>query len=141
MSQALKTMKAWTPEEADPEFEMTPMIDVVFLLIAFFMTLISFISSELIKIELPEAEQAIIPEDPGDRQYISIDNEGQAHWGAKPISYEALPLELEKARQRNPRIKVYLRADALASHRHVNRVMTACAKAQIFDVIFANNKD
>ena len=134
-------MKAWTPEEADPEFEMTPMIDVVFLLIAFFMTLISFISSELIKIELPEAEEANIPEDPGERQYISIDNEGQSYWGAKPITYEALPLALEKARQRNPRLKVYLRADASTTHRYVNKVMAACAKAQVFDVIFANNKD
>ena len=134
-------MKAWTPEEADPEFEMTPMIDVVFLLIAFFMTLISFISSELIKLELPEAEEATIPEDPGERQYISIDEEGQSYWGAKPISYEALSIELEKARQRNPRLKVYLRADAKATHRYVNKVMNACAKAQIFDVIFANNKD
>lgn len=134
-------MKAWTPEDADPEFEMTPMIDVVFLLIAFFMTLISFISSELIKLELPEAEEATIPEDPGERQYISIDDEGQSYWGAKPISYEALSLELEKARQRNPRLKVYLRADANATHRYVNKVMNACAKAQIFDVIFANNKD
>ena len=134
-------MKAWTPEDTDPEFEMTPMIDVVFLLIAFFMTLISFISSELIKLELPEAEEATIPEDPGERQYISIDDEGQSYWGAKPISYEALSLELEKARQRNPRLKVYLRADANATHRYVNKVMNACAKAQIFDVIFANNKD
>lgn len=134
-------MKAWTPEEADPEFEMTPMIDVVFLLIAFFMTLISFISAELIKIELPEAEESTIPEDPGERQYISINNEGQAHWGAEPITYEALPLELEKARQRNPRLKVYLRADAKSSHRYVNKVMAACAQARIFDVIFANNKD
>ena len=120
---------------------MTPMIDVVFLLIAFFMTLISFISSELIKLELPEAEEATIPEDPGERQYISIDNEGQSYWGAIPIAYESIPLELEKARQRQPRLKVYLRADAKTSHRHVNKVMTACAKAQIFDVIFANNKD
>ena len=134
-------MKSWTPEEADPEFEMTPMIDVVFLLIAFFMTLISFISSELIKLELPEAEESTIPEDPGERQYISIDEKGQSYWGARPITYEAIPLELEKARQRNPRLKVYLRADAKSAHRHVNKVMSACAQAQVFDIIFANNKD
>ena len=134
-------MKPWTPEEVDPEFEMTPMIDVVFLLIAFFMTLISFVSSELIKLELPEAKQATVPEDPSGRQYISIDSEGQSYWGAKPITFEALPFELEKARQKNPRLKVYLRADAEAPHRYVNKVMTACAKAQVFDIIFANSKD
>ncbi|MAW20509.1 MAG: biopolymer transporter ExbD, partial [Puniceicoccaceae bacterium] len=41
------------------------MIDVVFLLIAFFMTLISFISAELVELELPEAVEASIPEEPG----------------------------------------------------------------------------
>ena len=72
-------MAMWTPEEVDPEFELTPMIDVVFLLIAFFMTLISFISAELVELELPEAVEASIPEEPGDRQYISIDREGQLY--------------------------------------------------------------
>ena len=80
-------MKMWAPDDVDPEFELTPMIDVVFLLIAFFMTLMSFISAELIKLELPTAEQASIPEDPGERQYISVTTEGELYLGAAPISY------------------------------------------------------
>ena len=72
-------MKIWSPDEADPEFELTRMIDVVFLLIAFFMTLMSFISAELIKLELPTAEEASIPEDPGDRQYISVTTSGELY--------------------------------------------------------------
>ena len=58
-------MKTWSPEEVDPEFELTPMIDIVFLLIAFFMTLISFISAELIDLKLPDANQSSIPEEQG----------------------------------------------------------------------------
>lgn len=134
-------MKTWTPEEVDPEFELTPMIDVVFLLIAFFMTLISFISAELIELKLPEAKQATIPEDPGERQYISVDLEGDAYFGAAPISYEALPAALVAARTAQPTVKIYLRADADTPHRHVNRVMEACASAGVFDLIFASNKD
>ena len=134
-------MKTWTPEEVDPEFELTPMIDVVFLLIAFFMTLISFISAELIELKLPEAKQATIPEDPGERQYISVDLAGDAYFGAYPISYEALPNALIAAREAQPSVKIYLRADAETPHRHVNRVMEACATAGVFDLIFASNKD
>jgi biopolymer transport protein ExbD len=134
-------MKTWTPEEVDPEFELTPMIDVVFLLIAFFMTLISFISAELIELQLPEAKQATIPEDPGERQYISVDLAGQAYYGAAPISYEALPQALIATREALPAMKIYLRADADTPHRHVNRVMEACATAGVFDLIFASNKD
>lgn len=134
-------MAMWTPEDVDPEFELTPMIDVVFLLIAFFMTLISFISSELVELELPEAEQATIPEEPGERQYISVDAEGQIYLGATPISEEALTAQLASLRVQLPRLKVFLRADANTQHRHVNRVMEATAQAGIYDLIFASSKD
>lgn len=131
----------WTPDEQDPEFELTPMIDVVFLLIAFFMTLISFISSELVELELPEAEKATIPEEPGERQYISINASGELYFGALPITEEALTLRLSQLKTDIPTLKVFLRADAHTPHRYVNSVMEATAKAGIFDLIFASSKD
>jgi biopolymer transport protein ExbD len=134
-------MKTWSPEEVDPEFELTPMIDIVFLLIAFFMTLISFITEEIIELRLPDANQASIPEEQGERQYISVDIDGQAYLGATPISYEKLPAALAAKRIAHPRLKVFLRADTKTAHRHVNRVMGACAQAGIFDLIFASNKN
>jgi biopolymer transport protein ExbD len=134
-------MAIWTPEEKDPEFELTPMIDVVFLLIAFFMTLISFISSELIELTLPEAEQATVPDEPGERQYISIDAQGQLYFGSQPISETALVGRLQQMRESFPTIQVYLRADSETAHRHVNRVMAATAQAGIFDLIFASSQD
>ncbi|MDP4694071.1 MAG: hypothetical protein NWS00_05940, partial [Opitutales bacterium] len=38
-------------------------------------------------------------------------------------------------------IQLFLRADATTAHRHVNRVMSACAQAGIFNLIFASAKD
>lgn len=131
----------WTPNEVDPEFELTPMIDVVFLLIAFFMTLISFITSELVELELPEAEKASIPDEPGERQYISVKIDGQLYFGAFPITAEALTARLTTLKEEVPQLKVFLRADSQTAHRHVNRVMEATAKAGIFDLIFASSKD
>ena len=133
-------MKTWAPDEVDPDFELTPMIDIVFLLIAFFMTLISFVSAELVELSLPDANQSSVPEEPGDRQYISVDIEGQAYFGSTPIAYEALADSLAAQRTAYPALKVFLRADAGTPHRHVNRVMEACAQAGIFDLIFASNK-
>jgi biopolymer transport protein ExbD len=134
-------MAMWTPDETTAEFELTPMIDVVFLLIAFFMTLISFISVELIELELPEAEQATIPEEPGERQYISIDRVGQIYLGAVPASADELTARLRTLRQNYPTLKVFLRADAQTPHRYVNRVMDAVGSAGIYDLIFASSKD
>ena len=134
-------MAMWTPDETAAEFELTPMIDVVFLLIAFFMTLISFISAELVQLELPEAEQATVPEEPGERQYISIDEAGELYFGAKPITEQGLTRQLTAMKEELPRLKVFLRADSNTPHRYVNRVMEATAKAGIFDLIFASAKD
>jgi biopolymer transport protein ExbD len=134
-------MKTWQPDDTDPEFELTPMIDIVFLLIAFFMTLISFISAELVELKLPDANQASIPKDPGERQFISIDQEGKVFIGATESSYAALPNALNTMRAQYPNLKVFLRADAQTSHRFVNQAMEACAQAGIFDLIFASNKN
>ncbi|NCG09352.1 MAG: hypothetical protein GWO81_07290 [Verrucomicrobia bacterium] len=134
-------MKLWAPDDVDPEFELTPMIDVVFLLIAFFMTLMSFISAELVKLELPTAEESTIPEDPGERQYISVNADGEVFYGAAPITYETLPQALVRTREELPGLKLYLRADTTTPHRYVNRVMEACAQAGIFDLIFASSQD
>ena len=118
-------MKLWTPDDVDPEFELTPMIDVVFLLIAFFMTLMSFISAELIKLELPTAEEATIAEEPGERQYISLLENGELYFGSTSLTYDILPQALLKARQELPTLQLYLRADSTTPHRYVNRVMEA----------------
>lgn len=134
-------MKTWQPDEADPEFELTPMIDIVFLLIAFFMTLISFISAELVALKLPDANQASVPEDPGERQFISIDQAGKVFIGATESSYAALPNALSTMRAQYPSLKVFLRADAQTPHRYVNQTMEVCAEAGIFDLIFASNKN
>ncbi|MEM7790742.1 MAG: biopolymer transporter ExbD [Verrucomicrobiota bacterium] len=134
-------MKTWTPDEVDPEFELTPMIDVVFLLIAFFMTLISFISSELIELELPEAAEATVPEEPGERQYISVQADGTVFLGSTEIPMNELPSRLTSMKEQLPSLKVFLRADGNTPHTYVNQVMGATAKAGIFDLIFASSKD
>ena len=134
-------MKIWSPDHVDPEFEMTPMIDVVFLLIAFFMTLMSFITAELIELELPIAEESSIPEDSGERQYISVDPNGVVFFGSNPTTYDSLPNQLRTMRERMPQVKLYLRADATTQHRHINDVMSACAQAGIYDLIFASSQE
>jgi biopolymer transport protein ExbD len=133
-------MKVWKQDETDPSFELTPMIDVVFLLIAFFMVLTNFITRELIDLEVPIAEKATVPDEQRDRQFISIQADGALYFGALPIAYDDLSNYLIRALAANPNMKLYLRADADAAHRYINDVMAACAAAGIFDLIFATNQ-
>lgn len=134
-------MKTWMPSDTDEGFELTPMIDVVFLLIAFFMTITAEITEENIKIEVPIAEEAKVPEERGIRQTISIDETGQIFFGSRLMVPDELTEAIRFALETDPETRVYLRADARAAHRHVQQVMRATAAAGLYDLIFATNQE
>jgi len=117
------------------------MIDVVFLLIAFFMTITSQISKENIKIEIPVAEEAIIPEEKGLRQTVSVDADGTIYFGTIAMTPEELVPAIREVISTNPDMRVYIRADSRTAHRHVQAAMQATAEAGLNDVIFASNQE
>lgn len=129
-------MKVRAQQDDDTNFELTSMIDVVFLLIAFFMTVTSFASAELVKVDMPIADKSIVPEDSRDRQFISIDKDGNFYIGARPSSLDDIKATVA-ARAANPQFKgVYLRADKATRYRFISEVMKACAEAGIQNIIF-----
>ena len=133
-------MKVRTQSDDETTFELTSMIDVVFLLIAFFMTVTSFASAEMVKVEMPIAPEAKVPEDSRDRQFISIDKDGNFYLGAK----ESTGDEIEQAiavRAADPNFKgVYLRADSQTPYRYTSEIMKRCAKVGVYNIIFGVEK-
>ncbi len=117
------------------------MIDVVFLLIAFFMTITSEITEENIKIEVPVAVEAQVPEERGIRQTISIDESGNIFFGARQMAPDELVEAIRFAIETSPEILVYVRADARTPHRYVQEVMQATTQAGLTDLIFATNQE
>ena len=134
-------MKTWRAPEGDDKFEMTPMIDVVFLLITFFMTVTSYASAELVQVVMPNAPEAKVPEDVGDRQFLSISETGTYFLGAFSASLD----DIKKAlivRNSVPGFKgAYIRADAHTPHKYVNDLMKVCAEAGVYNILFGTLKD
>ncbi|MGF1531826.1 MAG: ExbD/TolR family protein [Puniceicoccaceae bacterium] len=127
-------------EPAD-DFELTPMIDVVFLLIAFFMTVSSLLSDELIKITMPQAAEAKVPEEKRNRQFVTVASDGSVFLGA--FLYEdmdAFSAEIRRRASTEIDFKIYIRGDAGVAHREVRKVMEAVADAGVFDIIFATEQ-
>ena len=72
------------------ELDLTPLIDVVFMLLLFFI-LASTFSSPVLPVALPEAGTAErVPEDPA-RLVLAIDAEGQLHHRGDVVGPESLP--------------------------------------------------
>ncbi len=134
-------MKVWKPSDDDGRFEMTSMIDIVFLLIAFFMTVTSFASSELIQVAMPIAPEAKVPEEIGDRQFISIAENGNYFLGAYKSDLESIKAALIKRNQVEGFKGAYIRADANVSHRYISELLKVCAEASVYNILFGTLKD
>jgi biopolymer transport protein ExbD len=119
---------------------MTPMIDVVFLLIIFFL-----VSSHLARqdatlpVSLPVAASA--DEDPSlssSRITLTVTDDGAMHLGGQPLALDQLPSRLATAiRSYGGDIEVRLRASRVLPYRQVEPIMVACARAGVWNVTFA----
>lgn len=130
-------MKFWTPSEEDGDIDLTPMIDIVFLLIVFFMTVASMITAEKHPIDMPVSLNSVLPEDFGERSTITIMRDGSLYAGVYPVTLDDLPEVLAGEKERRANLKVYLRADRGTEHQFVSEVMQACASVGLSNVVFA----
>ncbi|MGB0744314.1 MAG: ExbD/TolR family protein [Opitutales bacterium] len=130
-------MKIWSPDPENEDIDLTPMIDIVFLLIVFFMTVANMITAEKIEVNMPVAIHSVIPEEFGGRNTITVSQDGSIFAGVYPTDLDGLEEILLRELETNPELKVYIRADSYTEHQYINDVMETCAAIGIFNVIFA----
>lgn len=119
--------------------DLTPMIDVVFLLIIFFL-----VSSHLARretrlaLDLPQATTGQADDDPSPRLTINIAADGELLLGALPIDAPQLAARLTEAKnaQAEP-LRVRLRGDERAPYAAIEPALAACAAAGVEDIALA----
>lgn len=77
-------------DDFDADIDLTPLIDVVFMLLLFFI-LASTFGSPALKVALPSARTAERTENDASRLVLSIDAGGTLHHLNAPVSAEAIP--------------------------------------------------
>lgn len=134
-------IKRRTRIRAEEEFQMAPMIDMVFLLLVFFMSVSTLVhAGRTIEVELPESEQSDVPDDLADRGTLTIDADGRVYIGAEAVTLTQLRQHLRRALAENPRLRVHVRADREAEFGAIKEVLRACAEAGAHDVIYATHQ-
>lgn len=129
-------------EGGDDEIDMAPMIDMVFLLLIFFMVASHLTALERIPVKLPVAEASKVPEATQDRQMISIRATGDGNEKAmifmnlQEVEIEEFTVEIANLYEADSDLQVYLRADRNVQHKHIKAIMQACADVGIVDIIF-----
>jgi biopolymer transport protein ExbD len=122
----------------DAKIQMTPMIDMTFLLLVFFMVT-SKITNEQKKLEikLPTAATAKIPEDLSGRDIINIDQEGRYYAGEHLVDLAGLKRHLKQRLIDYPPLKISVRADSKTPAKQIKEVMKAAAEAGAVEVVFS----
>lgn len=117
------------PQPGQPEISMAPLIDVVFLLLIFFMVATVFPENRGLAIEPPASQQAqSLPRQP---LVLTIAAEGQVALGEQLIAVaDIAPLVAERLRMQ-PDISVVLRVDRRATTELLIQVMDACKLAGV----------
>ena len=129
-------MKGFQPPASKHSPDLTPMIDVVFLLIVFFMVVAQRMSEQYIELSaLAVAGNSKVEESPPSRTIISIDEtpEGQIiYWGEALIDMTQIGFCVKK----NPDWKVFLRVHPKVTHAVVQDAMKEIGNAGQADIIF-----
>ena len=118
--------------EETPAVNLTPMIDVVFLLIIFFLVGTKFYELEReISVRLPEASDARPLTKPPQEIIINVARDGAITVNREAVTVATLVGLLRGARARYPDQAVLVRGDREAQHQMVVNVLGACVRAGI----------
>ncbi len=121
-------------------FNMTPMIDIVFLLIIFFILSSHFARQETqLELSLPEAASGQeAPLDETRRVIVSVLPDGQLHLAGAPLDAAELEQKIAyESRRVGGELEVRIRSDRQAPYRQVEPILVACARAGVWKVTFA----
>jgi len=105
-------MRAIRRANLEPRVEMLPLIDVIFLLLTFFIySLVLMVRAEILPVELEPLTTGRQAE-PTEIEAITVDREGTVHLNRRPMSWDALRTRLESIGDRASQPTVYLALEA-----------------------------
>jgi biopolymer transport protein ExbD len=123
-----------------PDINLAPLIDVVFLLLIFFMVSTTFKHESEIKIELPRAGEKAAEEIERKLIDLTIDQEGRFYVNREAVvntQLETLMRALGKAAGDNKDLPVLISADARTPHQAVMTAMDAASRSGLLHITFA----
>lgn len=119
-------------------FQLAPMIDVVFLLLCFFMTSQLFAQWETdVKITLPTASSGETPRRLPGEVTLNIRKDGVVVVNNRELDEGKLTEMLKRLTSMFPGQPVVIRADKATAYEHVIRILDLCRQVDIWNVSFA----
>ena len=123
-------------DNEDIEVDMSPMIDMVFLLLIFFIVASIAIEDKVV-IEIPNAAFAVVPDDTTGRLVISVNKDDGIFIGPKPVTIGELRTHLEKAIEDDPNLRILIRSGGTVKYKTNEKIMMVCGDVGANDLIYS----
>ena len=127
----------------DPTVDLTSLIDVVFLLLIFFMVSTTFERQAILEVNLPEASAVEDLTEIPESLELVIDENGQMNLNDQRLvdsEERTIRAAMEKAAGDNRDIPLILRADRLTPHHHVVTAMDVAAQMGFSNLSIATDR-
>jgi biopolymer transport protein TolR len=127
MKMAFGRLERSTGPQPMSEINMTPLIDVMLVLLVIFMITAPLMTSQL-RLDLPKTDAAQPVDSP---QFIGValDAQGRLYVGDEALDEPAFVARVNEAAKRNPTLEVQLRADRTAPYGRVAELIGIVQKA------------
>lgn len=125
----------FTEPEDESQIDLTPMLDVVFIMLIFFVVTASFVKESGIDVNRPEAATAVTQ----DRAniFVAIDAAGAVWINRRRVELPQLRANIERLHAENPQGSVVIQADEQAVTKQLVAVMDAARAAGVFNISIA----
>ena len=126
------------PRSDDFELNVTPLIDVVLVLLIFYMVSTTFVSESKMELTLPQASKEV-PNEPPEKIDIAIDHQGNVFVNNQALlntQLNTIRRALSAAHKGSAEPVVIISADAAASYQAVIDVMDAARQAGLYKITF-----
>lgn len=136
MSGALERIRGKRGEGTD--INMAPLIDMIFILLIFFLVTTSFVKESGVTVNRPSAESAVAPEKTN--LIIGIDEHGHVHIQDEEVDIRAVRSRMKRFREKSPKGSVVIAADKKSTTDTLIRVLDACRLAGVQNISVAAKK-
>lgn len=136
-------MRSPVTESAAPETQsdinLTPMLDVVFIMLIFFLVAASFIKED--GLDLNQSDASHVPPTTDENILISIEEDNLIWIGERLIDPRAIRANIERMVAENPTATVVIKADRRSANKTLVQVMDASRQAGIYEISLAAQHD
>lgn len=126
-------------EEQESPIDLTPMLDVVFILLIFFIVTASFVKESGIEVNKPQAQTAVKKELAN--IFIAINEHDEIWIDKRKIDVRSLRAIIERLNAENPQSSIVIQADKRSTNEKLVNVMDAARQAGIYNIAIAANNE